>query len=308
MCKSNAMLQEILRILLYFDVFSYPLTKGELFRYAGVNDARTQEELARQMNELVKKGYIGCRSGYFFVAGKDAAVERRIKGNQYASRRLRTARRYSRLIAAFPFVRGVFLSGSLSKGYMDADDDIDYFIVTQPGRLWLVRSLLVLFKKIFLKNSYRNFCINYFVDTHHLRIPQQNRFTATEIAFLMPAYNRQLHTDILDHNRWIRKYYPSFAQNGASAHERTPGIKHLLEALLNNRLGDALERRLFDASKRIIQKKFSWMEARRFESAFSIQPHELRFLPSEQHSRILKRYNWKLRIFERKTAMSLAGS
>lgn len=302
------MLEEILRILLYFDVFSYPLTKGELFRYAGVDDPDAQEQLVGRLNKLVARRCIGYSKGYFFVAGKDAAVERRIKGNRYAARRLRTARRYGRLIAAFPFVRGVLLSGSLSKGYMDPDDDIDYFIVTHPGRLWMVRSMLVLFKKVFLNNSYRNFCINYFVDTHHLGIPQQNRFTATEIAFLMPAYNRKLHAEILDKNRWIRKYYPAFAQHGTGANDHTPGLKRLAEALLDNRLGDALERSLFGASKKIIQKKFSWMDARRFESSFSIQPHELRYLPTEQHSRILKHYCWKLRIFERKTGLSLAGS
>ena len=85
----------------------------------------------------------------------------------------------------FPFVRGVFLSGSISKGFMSESDDIDYFIITAPGRLWLTRTLLILFKKIFLFNSFRNFCLNYFIDSENLYIPEHNRYTATEIVFLI---------------------------------------------------------------------------------------------------------------------------
>ncbi len=157
-----------------------------------------------------------------FWGEDNEAVRRRIDGNLRASARLKTARRYTKIMAAFPFVQGVFISGSLSKGFAGPDDDIDYFIVTNPRRLWLTRSLLTLFKKFFLVNSHRNFCINYFVDTQHLAIRQQNRFTATELAFLLPTYNSQLHQRILQENEWIRNYYPVFSQNGEYLTNKAP--------------------------------------------------------------------------------------
>ncbi|MBK8679672.1 MAG: hypothetical protein IPN25_13810 [Sphingobacteriales bacterium] len=43
--------------------------------------------------------------------------------------------RISKFIGSFPFVRGVLLSGSLSKNRLAADGDIDYFIIAQPNAL-----------------------------------------------------------------------------------------------------------------------------------------------------------------------------
>ena len=56
----------------------------------------------------------------------------------------------SRLISKFPYVEGVGISGSLSKGYYDDDGDIDFFIITSPKRLWIARTFLILYKKLFL--------------------------------------------------------------------------------------------------------------------------------------------------------------
>ena len=57
----------------------------------------------------------------------------------------------SNFIAKFPYIECVSLSGALSKGYYDDDDgDFDFFIITKPNRLWIARTLLILYKKIFL--------------------------------------------------------------------------------------------------------------------------------------------------------------
>ncbi len=297
-------MQEVIRTLLYFDVFSYPLTAEELIEFAGIPDDQRQD-MEEKLQVLVHKGLIREHAGYFFVGEDKETVRRRIDGNLRASARLKTARRYTKIMAAFPFVQGVFISGSLSKGFAAPDDDIDYFIVTNPRRLWLTRSLLTLFKKIFLINSHRNFCINYFVDTNHLAIRQQNRFTATELAFLLPTYNSQVHQNILHKNGWIRKYYPVFSQNGAHVTNKVPIIKKWAERLLNNGLGDALELKLFRLSRRIIRKKYRHLNDAQFASCFSIEPHEIKYLPNRQQYRIMKAYYRNLARFELQSGLEL---
>ncbi len=297
-------MEDLLRILLYFDVFSYPLTADELFHYANIN-GRQKEALEKELQDLAQEGLINNKDGFFSIGDKKDAVRQRIEGNKRAVKRLKTARRYSRIIASFPFVRGVYLSGSISKGYAAPDDDIDYFIVTHPGRLWLARSLLILFKKIFLGNSYRNFCINYFVDTNHLAIDQQNRFTATEVAFLLPTYNGAVHKDILQANSWIKRYYPIFSQNGEYLTKSFPAVKGWVERLLNNGIGTALDSRLYSMSKKIIRKKHNHMDEGQFASCFSIKPHELKYLPNRQQYRIMKAYYRKLASFELQSGLEL---
>ena len=78
------------------------------------------------------------------------------------------AKAKARFISKFPFVAAVGVSGSLSKGYYDSDSDIDFFIITQHNRLWICRTLLMVYKKIFLLNSRKYFCPNYFISSEQL--------------------------------------------------------------------------------------------------------------------------------------------
>src|SRR6185369_8068797 len=161
--------KNILRSLLYFDIFKHPLQAGEVFQCCSeplVSLSVIEEEL----NFLMTQGLVSENRGFFFPENNPHYVIRRLAGETKAGKSLKIASRFSRLISLFPFVRGVCISGSLSKGYMDHETDIDYFIVTKPGRLWLSRSLLILFKKIFLLNSRKYFCLNYFIDDENLRI------------------------------------------------------------------------------------------------------------------------------------------
>jgi hypothetical protein len=293
---------ELVKILLYFDVFSYPLTKGEIISYSGIGPGR-KHVADRILCALKDQGILSCYRGYYYLGDRRSIVSRRIDGNRRAAGRMRDAVRYSRIIASFPFIRGVFLSGSISKGFMSADDDIDYFIVTEPGRLWLVRTFLTLFKKVFLFNSHKNFCINYFVDTKHLLIAEQNRYTATEVVFLIPVFNSLLHCRIIEQNSWVKAWYPDFVQGRDFCTDQHFPVKSFLEKLLGNALGDRLENFCFNSSQSYIRRKFSDMGTENFRDNFIIRHHELRYLPNRQQPEILRKYYARIRQFEKDTGV-----
>lgn len=297
----------LLRILLYFDVFSYPLTRREIICYSGLERNKWLHAL-KVLDSLVSEGVINYCCGSYYIGKDRSKVLRRSEGNRRAAERMKSARKYSRIISYFPFVRGIFISGSLSKGYASEKDDIDYFIVTRPGRLWLVRTMLTVFKKIFLFNSYRNFCINYFVDEDHLFIKEHNRFTATEIVFLIPVFNRRLYNEFLDRNSWVRSYYPNFRQKYHFCHEKDPALKRWIEGILGNSLGDILESYFFRLSRNYIKKKFSYMDRELFSSSFTMLRHELRYLPGRQQFNILTRYNEKVKKFEKEGRLAISSS
>lgn len=274
----SSLTEKILRFLVYFDLFSYPLKKEEIFAYLGLQNDQTKEaELI--INKLLSAGAIFQFGPFYTPRNDDSLAERREKGNLKAKQRMRTARRYSRLIASFPFVRGVLLSGSISKGYMSEKDDIDYLIITHPGRMWLVRTLLTVFKKVFLLNSYRNFCINYFVDSEHLRFPGDELYAATEVVFLIPTFGREVHRQLMEANTWVQDYYPDFRQEEAFVRDTDPWCKRLAERLLPQRLGDSLEGKLYRGSKRFIHKRYQRLEAEAFADSFTLTPFEIRYFP-----------------------------
>jgi hypothetical protein len=138
------MLTNVLKTILYFDVFSYPLKEEEIVLLSRDNNNDLQTLSA--LKELHKQGIVKNKDDFYYIEDS-SKIERRKKGNILAEKRLKTAMRYSRIMSWFPYVRAIMLSGSISKGYMGENDDIDYFIVTQPGRLWITRTFLTLFKK-----------------------------------------------------------------------------------------------------------------------------------------------------------------
>jgi len=116
------------------------------------------------------------RFGEFYSLTNDPSSVHRGRRAMCCSEKMHTAKKIARLMASFPFVRAVILSALFPKGYMDDQSDIDYFIITASGRLWLVRTAMALFRRVFLLNSHKDFCTNYFVGTSTLEIGEKKYF------------------------------------------------------------------------------------------------------------------------------------
>jgi predicted nucleotidyltransferase len=236
----SALSKDIIRTLLYFDIFRWPLKEEDLFINSSIPDI-TKAEMTTELERLSNLNYIRHKGDYYFLGDNDC-IEKRDEANAMASRYLPIARKMSGVISWFPYVRGIYLSGSLSKGYFDKDSDIDYFIITSPGRLWLCRTVLILFKKIFLLNSKKYFCLNYFIDTDHLEIPDKNMFTACELNYLLPTYNEILYEDLMNKNKWRLDFNPNvklYSGNIIPLKKNT--IKSFIEKMFLGWLGNKLD-------------------------------------------------------------------
>jgi len=172
----SSLSKSIIKTLAYYDIFDYPLTLKEIYFCLDTNSI-DKEELNAEANSLMTKNIIYMKNDYYLLNPDYNRVIRRVEGNGRAKGKMKIAKWFANFISLFPFVRAVFLSGSISKGYLDKEADIDYFIITKQNRLWLSRFLLVLFKKIFLLNSYKYFCINYFISEDNLEIEEKNIYT-----------------------------------------------------------------------------------------------------------------------------------
>ena len=150
----------------------------------------------------------------------------------------------ARFIHQFPFVRAVMLSGELSKGIASKNSDIDFVIVTRERRLWISRTILILFKKLFLCNSKKYFCLNYFVSEDHLNVGLRNIYSATEIATLKPLSNHTSYRDYIRANGWIRSFFPNWTMEiplGSDAMQPQNHLQKMIEGLLPEHIGDRLD-------------------------------------------------------------------
>jgi hypothetical protein len=246
--------QDILKVLAYFDIFRYPLTVDEVTSF--LHSSATVTEVEQQSVLLLKQGRIFTFDGLYMLQDDAALAERRQKGNQLALGEMKKAVKAARWLFRFPFVRSIAVSGSLSKNYADEHTDIDFFVITAGGRLWLARTLLhILYKLPRLTRKSRPFCLNYYIDDAVMEIEEKNIFTATEIITLLPLEGDAPFKQFKAANAWVNDYYPQHKSAAVSIPNRSNPVKKILEALFSNRFGNWLEQRLMQATSRRWQKK-----------------------------------------------------
>lgn len=281
----------VLRPLAYFAVFAHPLTAEEVWQFSG-GAAGGQETVSEYLRKLVAQGQAFAFDRFFQLQNEPGWAAHRLDCNQRADQYLPIAGRMARLIGRFPFVRGVFVSGSLSKHCMGPKSDVDFFIVTEPGRLWLARTLLVLFKKIFLLNSHKYFCINYFVDTKHLEIEEKNLFTATESITLLPMWGAEQYIAFCRANAWAWAYYPHFLPRcSEGVPPATHGfIKKALEKMGSGKLGDWLDRAAMRITVGFWKRKFRHMAPHTFDLALKSRRGVSKHHPLHFQQKVLARW------------------
>ncbi len=290
----------VIRVLLYFDIFNHPLSKNEIRDLIQL-ELKDDNELSEVLVELNDQRKIYFHEGYYSICASAFNMHRRIAGEKLAKTMVSRMKRFSSLIASFPFVKAVTISGSLSKNFMDENSDIDYFIVTSPNRLWLARTLLVLYKKLFLFNSKRNFCVNYFVSEDQLSIPDRNIFTATEVSFLIPVYNYDIYMKFMNENEWSRSFYPNFPLRNQYylVKEKFPRIKSFLEKIFSSNLGETLDNYFFRFTLRHWKKKFSNFDPSTFDLRMRTKKNISKHHPNGFQEKILKELDKKISTFEK---------
>lgn len=270
---------EIMNTIWYFDYFQHALALREIHRYLGI---RVRVSVLRKvLTELVEDQIIHEKQG-FYAKNSDSIIFR-LKNEKRNRKWLVIAHYIGRLISLFPFVRSVFISGSLSKqGLRGKDDDIDFFLVVAPKRVWTAKFFLILFKKVFLFNSHKFFCINLLRDEGHLSFDRRNIYIATEIASLIPIGRPSYWRSLLMANKWVFDYFPNLRM------PKPLKVRHkmsLSERLLAYLIGPRFEewcRKRFE--NHVQQKEY------KEDSHFEMSPQSSAYFPNNFQGRVLRHY------------------
>ena len=167
--------RDILAALAYFDLFDYPITQSEIYIY--LRNSCTQDEFANALQQLTSENQVVRFDEFYTLQDDYSLVTRRRQGNAKAKKLLELAEKIANLLSCFPFVRGIAVSGSLSKNFADENSDIDFFIITARNRLWLARTFMHCLKKFsFLFNKQHWFCMNYYISEEKLQIKEKKIF------------------------------------------------------------------------------------------------------------------------------------
>ncbi|MES2274836.1 MAG: nucleotidyltransferase domain-containing protein [Bacteroidota bacterium] len=267
-----------------------------------------QQKYRQQDFDMALRYMVASQSVYNFdtfysLKNDPSLIRRRVDGNHKATELLKTARRVSELLICFPYVRGIAISGSLSKNYADDDSDIDLFIITAKNRLWIARTMMHALKKLaFLFKKQHYFCMNYYVDEQQLQISEKNIYTATEVVTLIPLQGDAYFEQFFAANCWTQDYLPNNYLRLSSAKPiKNKAGKRVIEFLLNNQLGDLADRVLMKITgnrwnKKTIQKRLNMHGV---VLSMSAGAHCAKPDPVEFQKKLITRYNDKIsRLFE----------
>ncbi|MBI5648799.1 MAG: hypothetical protein HY962_17865 [Ignavibacteriae bacterium] len=290
--QHNGGLREaILSTLLYYDIFAYPLTESEL-------DVLLHREargvLTDALHTAVRTGEVYTDGAYYGMTRDiEANVRRRHSMERYARRHWIAARIMTHVIKRCPFVRAVMITGTLSKNLSAPALDIDYFIVTDPGRLWIARSFLTVFKKLFLFNSRKYFCLNYFVATDALAIPDRNVFTATEIAHVKVLHGAEWYRTFVAANAWLGHFLPRWSAENmpqVPSNDRRSILARLAELPFLGDAGARLDLRLMRGWAKMWKRRYPELSDEKRNTLFRVDRSVSRAHGPDFQTRILSAY------------------
>lgn len=213
--------QAILRTVVYFDLFRYPLTSWEVWKWLFGASASFSEVQACLDESSILQEKLEYQTGFIFVRGRSAIIKDRQERYRLALEKLDRAQRFTRTLVRIPFIRAVFACNSLGFANARAESDIDFFIIVQHKHVWAARLLAAGWAK-FRKlrpmpgNRADKFCLSFFLaddslDLSSLRLPADPYLTMW-MATLVPLYDPGNLQAVLWHaNAWVQPALPNAA-------------------------------------------------------------------------------------------------
>ena len=293
----------VIKTLLYFDIFSFPLDLEELHRFCP--EKTENAEIVSTVKNLCASNFINHQCCFFSVNknNMEQAFSRVAKYN-LSKKKMPTAIRNAYFISRFPFVRGVAISGSLSKYSADKKADIDFFIITAKRRLWLCRSFLHFFKKLtYLSGKQHGFCMNYFLSLDELKLKDKNLYTAIECTTIIPIYQEKVYRQFQLQNAWTMEFLPNqqeWFKNLTPPPHSNQIMKKTIEWLLGGRWGNWCDRLVHKIT-------ISWWRMKFRSQGFPMEYFDLdlrstkgesKYHPFDYQRKILESYQSRVTAFE----------
>lgn len=239
-------LQEAIQwTVLYGGIFDYPLTLDEVHRFLmAPGGSRAEVEVA--VGEALVRGGLETDGLFLYPPGRSDSVTTRLRRGQYARQAWRRAHFYARLIWTLPYVRMVAVTGALAMDNVEKADDIDFLIVTEPGRLWMTRGMILMLARLARARG-DTLCPNFMISARALQLEQRDLYTAHELAQMAPIHGGRVAERLWTENAWCRDFLPNAWWRGDDCTDDSlPRIliasKALGQVLLDRPLGSLIER------------------------------------------------------------------
>jgi predicted nucleotidyltransferase len=293
------MRKAVLQTLVYADIFNYPLTIEELYRFLITPKTLSFFVFKKNLEKIIRHDKLIKKKGeYLFLKGREKIILIRQKRRFWSQKKIKIAKKVTRWLKLIPWVKMVGITGALAMENADKNDDVDLLIVTAKRRLWLTRALTVFLMELLgcrrrPKDTQvaDKICLNMFVDEDYLVVPEDERdlFSAHEVVQFKVLWEKDsCYQKFLKANLWAGNYLANSLDIKKLDPKDIGGEKKRI--FLISQFLNFLE---YFAYK--IQ--LAYMSSRRTNEI--VQSQRVRFHPQDCREWILKKYQEKLKEYSK---------
>jgi len=213
-----------------------------------------------------------------------------IQREKTAQGKINKVRKALKIFRFVPFLKGLFICGSVARKVSRPGSDIDFLVLTKQNRIWTVRFFLTVLAFLLRKktkdaiprftnclptlptgrqsrqagdsrftNRKDKFCLNHYRSSSHLKLEGelQDLYSAQEYARMINIYsgNRIDRKFFKKNKKWMRKFLPNFNFTKLplyTIYDLQLMTYNFLENVLSGKFGDIMEKLLFYLQSRKI--------------------------------------------------------
>ncbi len=251
----NPQAEAIITTIIYSDLFNFPLTKAELWKFLISERKINRRDFEIILQELKEK-YITEKDGYFSLKKKEKIIERRKENQQEVENKLKIAVKAAYYLSYISSILFIGISGGLAMGDVDKADDIDFFVITKKNSIFKSRFLILCMLQMLNIRRKRQdlnptdkICVNYMIDSKSLTFYDERRdlYTAHEILQIVPLYDKKdTFQKFVMSNEWVSNFFPNAKDVGKKAklEQKKSFILTFIFYILNTVLSEGLCRHL----------------------------------------------------------------
>ena len=224
----------ILKAIIYFDIFDFPLTIFEVWKYfyspsplEGLRRKNSDDQKISllEIQEILEKSealkdIIDRENGFYFLKGREDIIKKRLERYNIAGKKFKRAKKIIKILSLIPFIRLIAVCNTLGYSNAREESDIDLFLITAKNRIWTARFWSALILKLFglrpTKITIKDkICLSFFVSEDHLNISDL-ALKPEDIYFnywlnqLVPIYDADnIYSGFIENNEWVLNFLPN---------------------------------------------------------------------------------------------------
>lgn len=287
--------RSILKTVLYSDIFDYPLTAQQIWKYLITTEKISIEDFEKVLKNI--KSPVDKKDGWYFIHGRQNLIRKRLKRRKESARKLEIAYEILSKLCVIPTILLLGVSGGVSLHNADRKDDIDIFVIAKKNTIWFTRISIVLL--LMLKGKYRKrldrnvmdkICLNMLIDERGLAFnsDRQDLYNAHEIIQMKPIFSRsKFYEKFISKNLWVKNFIPNSLDTKILRYEDK-----------NKKKQSAISYLLFAVE--IFAKTFQLWYIKRHISRETVSDGMVAFHPFDRKEEIMKLYRERLKKYGRK--------